>query len=85
MNVDKLTNICRIVGSLLLIASLIGGNVWGGTVWLVLLYASFVLIFVRVVYEMIHFKKYRETNIRLLVMLPIIFIMILILEYFHVL
>lgn len=85
MNVDKLTSICRYVGALLLVVSLIGGNVWGGTLWLVLLYVSCVLIGARVVYEMIHFKKYREHNISLLVMFPIIIIVILILDYFHVL
>lgn len=85
MNVDKLTSICRYVGALLLVVSLIGGNVWGGTVWFVLLCASCALIFARVVYEMINFKKYREHNISLLVMFPIIIIVILILEYFHVL
>ena len=38
----------------------------------------------RIVYELIHFKEYKRTNINLLVAFPIIIIFIWIMNLFHI-
>ena len=84
MNANKLTELLRIIGTVLLIVALIGGNIWGGKAWIVLVWIAGIMVCSRIVYELIHFKEYKRTNINLLVAFPIIIIFIWIMNLFHI-
>lgn len=84
MNANKLTELLRIIGTVLLVAALVGGNIWGGKTWIILLWIACIMVCSRIVYELIHFKEYKRTNINLLVAFPIIIIFIWIMYHFHI-
>ena len=84
MNANKLTELLRNIGTVLLVVALIGGNIWGGKTWIVLVWIAGITVCSRIIYEMIHFTEYKRTNINLLVTFPIIIIAIWIMNHFHI-
>ena len=85
MNANTITEWLRKIGIILFISCFLIDWLYKGNIWLYILYPGCIMIFIRMVYEMIHFKEYKKTNIHTLIMFPIIFITILILSYFGIL
>ena len=84
MEINKITNRMRIIGTVFFISSFLIGWLYEGKAWLYVFYPACALIFTRMVYELVHFKEYKVTNINMIVTFPIILFVVFILVHYNI-